>query len=383
MIRLALFLLMLPALSFGQGIDTLRVQSEAFGTDRTVLVHTPADYRYQSDAVELPVIYVLDGQHEWFVNPVLNQIEYLRYVYEIPSALVVVIPHENRNTECAIGQDGKRAEPLFNFITRDLEGPLAAYHPNDYRVIIGHSLSASFALHAFERSSGFFSGVFAHTPMDRLEEIATALEHNPNIDLDAVCIATGSPDHDKDMHHREAYEQVKANHPELFLRITLCEADLATHNAVPMVCNPLFLSKLFYNFSRRYGHIAEVDLNYKLRVPPGEVEDELKQVQLASYVGNHPYVPEIGELFGLASRYQNSGYAEHALAVYQWGMELYPHLCDFPLTVYYLVVDTDPELAKAMLLQAESIAGRMEVHNPEYDGIFHEIQAEKEANGWD
>ncbi len=45
------------------------------------------------------------------------------------------------------------------FITENLDAQLAAYHPNRYRVIIGHSFSASFALASAQRSPDFYSAV--------------------------------------------------------------------------------------------------------------------------------------------------------------------------------------------------------------------------------
>ncbi len=86
----------------GQTTDTLKFFSESFQSERTVYVETPEFYKYQSDSVNLPAIYLLDGQHEWFINPVRIMIKYLQYTHQIPQAVIVIIPLEDRNTECQI-----------------------------------------------------------------------------------------------------------------------------------------------------------------------------------------------------------------------------------------------------------------------------------------
>jgi S-formylglutathione hydrolase FrmB len=60
----------------------------------------------------------------------------------------VIIPHIDRNTECGIKSLQGEILPLHNFITEELEKQLKAYNPNEFRAIIGHSFSASFALYS-------------------------------------------------------------------------------------------------------------------------------------------------------------------------------------------------------------------------------------------
>lgn len=90
-VTLYLFLF-LPIFSIGQRIDTLTIESKVFNEKRDVYVHLPENYQYVSDSVNLPVIFVLDGQHDWFINPILSDIEYLQYTHEIPNAIIVLSP---------------------------------------------------------------------------------------------------------------------------------------------------------------------------------------------------------------------------------------------------------------------------------------------------
>ena len=115
-----------PALVFSQQIDTLSFFSETFNDQRTVYVHLPEDDLYKSEAVQFPVIYILDAQHEWFVNPVLNDISYLQYTHEIPKAIIIEVPLKNRNKECAI-DDLQDELPLHVFLTTELEVEIQKY----------------------------------------------------------------------------------------------------------------------------------------------------------------------------------------------------------------------------------------------------------------
>ena len=154
--------------------ETITIDSKAFNQKRAITIHLPADFKYQSALVRLPVIYVLDAQHEWFANPMVNNIKYLKTTYEVPNAIIVEIPLVNRNKECAIKSLDGETLPLHRFITEEIEEVLQPYHPNDYRMLIGHSFSASFALYSYLRGDGFYSAVIAHSPLDRIDELVSA-----------------------------------------------------------------------------------------------------------------------------------------------------------------------------------------------------------------
>jgi len=377
------YFFLFPCLVFGQSIDTLIIHSTALDEQRPVYVHKPSFNKYLSDDVKVPVIYVLDGQHEWFVNPVLNNITYLRYTHEIPHALVVVIPHNNRYAECAIDSLDGPALPLHTFITEEIEAALTPYHPSSYRMIIGHSFTASFSLYSQLRSNGFYSAVLAHSPLNKFEELTQALERNPNIDLSSIAVSIGSPDSDKDKYHREFYDGVKTRYPSFFESILTYEANESSHNSVPIVANPYFMEKFFYPFSRRFADIAMVDLEYKLAEKPGTVEEEMKKIEEASKIGSTYYPAEIDEINGLASRYWNSDFEDHTIAVYKDGLKHYPNHYDFHLQLYVLYSEKNPEKAKVHLKKSYELAEAFEQSQPDYEELLVELKAELQTNGWE
>jgi len=348
---LALFLVAF-CMSKAQQTDTLKLFSKAFDEERTVFIRLPEFYAYQSEEIRLPVFIILDGQHEWFVNPLLSTIRYLHYTHQIPQALTVIVPHNNRYEECTLPDLAGETLPLHVFLTEELYEALKSYNPGNYRLLIGHSLTASFALYSYLKAPGFYAGIFANTPADMLEEVLLALEKHPSAELNKIYISAGSPNRTKDIHHRKLYDKLKANHPRIFEGLNTLESNAASHNAVPIVAMPTFLNDHFYDFSIRFDDLAVVDKNYILINNPGNIEDELVLLNHAARLGNTNYPPEIPEINGIASRYLNNGYVEHAIAVFEFGRTLYPGDYEFYLILAELYFDSNKKKSRELLMEA-------------------------------
>lgn len=375
-ITLAMFV---STLLFGQKTDTLTFYSEAFNQTRTVYIKTPRIYKYRSDSTQLPVIFILDGQHEWFVNPILTNIEYLQYTHAIPSAIVVVIPHTNRVAECGI-RDISADLPLNRFITQELNENLKPYNPHDFKVIIGHSFSASFALYSHLTSSNYYSAVVANSPLDKLEALIEALEKNRAIDRSKIAISVGAKH--KDSFHRNEFDRLKLKHASFFESINTFEADYASHNALPIIATPFILTKIFDDFSFRYRGIARVNEEYKLISSPKSVPEEVESVLFASKIGSYYYPPEIPDINGIASRYLYSNYDEHALKFYELGLTYYPKFYGFHFSLYELLLVKDKQRAKGHLNEAERLLENIEAHSIEKTKMLDKIKSEKLKNGW-
>lgn len=369
------------SLSYGQELDTLKLYSQAFNQERTVYVHKPKFYKYKSEAVKLPVIYLLDGQHEWFVNPLLSDIQYLQYTKEIPQAIVVVIPLEQRNTECGI-VDLHTELPLDTFITKELDPVLQKYHPNDFKLIIGHSFSASFALYSYYRNPEYYAGVIANTPYDEMNLLVKGfMEQDPSV-RKGISISIGGIANSKDYYHRKNYEQLKRDYPGFFNSIQVFEANYSAHNAVPIVATPTLLTTVFESFRSRYNHIAKVDDSYTLTSQPQSLAQELEHLQQASTIGPYAYPPEIADINGIASRYWNNQLEAYAVEIYKLGVSYYPKYYEFYLSLYELTFPTNKEASKAYLEKAESLLLRVEGHWDGKNDLLDAIQVEKSKNGW-
>lgn len=375
-------MLLMPLVLRAQYPDTLSFYSEVFEEEREVFVYAPFDLQYASESLVFPVIYVLDGQHEWYAEPVLNDIHYLQYTHEMPDAIVVVIPHSNRVSECSVPENVQDPTPLMSFITGELEGRMESYRPGDWRLIIGHSLCASYALYAGIKEAERIRAVIAHSPYYPFPELIEELSKDGSDNDPQLAVSIGSPKATKDKYHRDVYESTKKAYPALFNSIHTFESEYASHNAVPLVANAPLLTEIFHPFSIRFSDIAVVDANYSLVQDPGAIAQELAHIQEASVIGTESYPPEIAEINGIASRYLNSGFTEHARAVYEEGIKHYPGYFEFYLTLYDLCVETNPDEARLYLDMAEEMVHRHEQSAPDYEELISAIEDERRQQGW-
>lgn len=374
--------LLISTIALGQSIDTLTFHSNAFDESRTVYVHKSEFYKYKSDSVRLPVIYLLDGQHDWFINPVLSDIKYLQYTHQIPDAIVVVIPHQNRVKECGIISLEKEL-PLDRFITQDLDEKLKDYYPNNFRVIVGHSFSASFSLYSYYNHPEYYSAVIANSPLDEMDLLVNGFNKSNTINKHSISISIGGIAKHLDYHHRKKYNQLKLEFPSFFTSISTFEANYSSHSTVPIVATPTFLTRIFNEFSSRYVEIAPVDMEYKLINEPESIEIEIQNIMQASKIGNYFYPPEIPDINGIASRYWNSGYENYAIKVYELGIEYYPNDFDSHLSLYDLYLNVNQERAHEYLNKAERLLNTIEPEGDEREEILEEIKTEKVNNGWE
>ncbi len=370
----------IPALA--QKTDTLRFYSEAFKSEREIYVTTPEFFKYQSADIRLPVIYILDAQHEWFVNPVKNSIRYLQYTHQIPQAIVVSIPHLNRNQECGIKNIDGALMPLHTFITREVDRTIESYRPNQFKMLIGHSFSASFALYAFLKSPDYFDAVIANTPLDSFKDLIVRLEKSTTVDKKKIFISVGGVEQNQDFYHRKAFEKLREESPDFFQSVNTFTAEHTGHNAVPILATPNFLTKLFAGFNGRYAGIAAVDNHYKLIELPKSLKGEQGKVEAASRLGRHFYLPEISELNGIASRYWNSDLPEYAIAIYEAGTKYYPAYFEFHVQLYELFLPKDMDRAKSHLMKAQALLMEVEQDHPERAELLAQIAAERNKQGW-
>ena len=367
---------------FAQTTDTLKFYSKAFEQERTIFITTPEFYKYQSEEVKLPVIYILDGQHEWFVNPLLNSIKYLQYTHQIPQAILVTIPLLDRYKECGIKNLTDSSLPLHQFITKEVDEKIKPYHPNEYKVLVGHSFSASFALYSYLKAPSYYSAIIANTPLDSFKEMVMAFENDKSIDKSKISISIGGNAENEDFYHRKSFDTLKSNFPLFFDSISIFIADKSGHTAVPIVTNPYLLTKLFAKFKDRYSGLAKVNDEYLLVTQPNSVNEELSKIENASKVGDYFYPPEIADLNGLASRYLYSDLNLYGIAVYEMAVKYYPKYYDFHLQLYELYLPTNIQSAKNHLDKAYELLNTVENDLPEKQEELINIHNEKKKNGW-
>ncbi len=115
-----------------------------------------------SEDIKYPVFYVLDRQNTINYNYVIQTIDYLTSILEIPEVIVVGISLEGRTrSEWTVpNHRKKRAEEFANFLADDLFDQLSVSYPvADFKTIIGHSRTAIFASYALSLRFDRFNAV--------------------------------------------------------------------------------------------------------------------------------------------------------------------------------------------------------------------------------
>jgi len=116
-------------------------------------------------------------------------------------------------------------------------------------------------------------------------------------------------------------------------------------------------------------------MNYKMIDKPMKPEDEIKKLIGLAKLGNMNYPPEISDYNGIASRYMNSEYYEHALAVYLKAMQDYPNYYEFPAYAAELSKSSNADNAKRLIEKAIELLNTYEQDLPEREEILVELNA--------
>lgn len=317
-----------------------------------MIVHVPVFHGASSPEVRMPVIILLDGQHDWFVQPVLNDITYLQYTHQVPQAITLVVPLTDRVKESADRAGNDEPLPLLRMLTEELPPLLARYHPGEYTVLVGHSFTASFALYAKRHAPDAFNAVIALSPLHRIGEHLPALAQQLHTRADDdVLLAVGGPDRQKDGGHYGPLMETWKSLPVAKGRMLLKEYLSAGHTSLPVVAFPDLLSQLFNDFPLR-DTLAPVDDEYRLLQAPPPPAELLARVEAGLRFRGTQLPWEVAEINGLASRLQGSGYDEQALAVYLRGVELYPRDAWLNASLGELLLPRDRSAGEAALGKA-------------------------------
>lgn len=363
---LALLTGLLAPRATAQSIDTLEVESRAFGAVRTVYVHLPPAHRYASSAVRMPLVVLLDGQHEWFREPVLNQLRYLQYTHEVPSTITVVVPHADRVRESAMGDVQGTEMPLLTFLAEELPVALERYRPGTHRIVIGHSFTASFALYALARRPEVYHAAIAHTPLHMIASLMPlVLQRIVEDSTRHAMVSVGGRERTKDQYHHDAVQRVFGQPEYLPLPrgLSLVVATSARHNAVPIRTTAELLSRHFLEFSMR-DTLAPVDENYRMTGAAPSIDALLRGVDSMQRFRGSIIPWEIADVNGLSSRLEASGYREHAVAVLRRGTELYPEFWQFHQSLARLLAPADTAAAAAHVRRAITLLERHERDQP-------------------
>jgi predicted alpha/beta superfamily hydrolase len=135
------------------------IQSAVMGENREILVSLPDGY--QRTRTQYPVLFVLDGSSHLLHATATTQ--FLAAARNrIPEMLVVAVPNTNRNRDNTPGAGAVKferffAEELIPWVER-------TYRASAERLVVGHSLTGSFVVHALLNRPDLFDAYIAVSP---------------------------------------------------------------------------------------------------------------------------------------------------------------------------------------------------------------------------
>jgi enterochelin esterase-like enzyme len=374
---LVVMLCLIAAFGTAQTIDTLRFHSAAFDTEREMVVHLPEFHRYASAEVRMPVIILLDGQHEWVKEPLLTNIRFLQYTHIVPQAIVVTVQHEDRLKECAPDSITQPTMPLLELLTKELPPLLKRYHPGDLTVLVGHSFTASFALYAHLAEPEAFDAVIALSPLHLVQHsmprVADRLEKHLN---ERVLVAVGGESKLLDGgHYSDLTNAVQAARIERTQgRLLFREYPSAGHTSLPIIAFADLLSTLFTPYATR-DSLIPVGLNdYKVLSPPPPPEVLLQQLEATHGFLGSTLPWGLDEANGLLSRLGNSGYSEQVILLLRKAIALYPNYYYFHAWLGDELMEQDPVAARRHLRDALQILEEYDHDDPDYVEMKAELE---------
>ena len=168
-----LLLVLLPAFSFCQRLDTLSLVSKEYNQPRKLLIYLPEEYQYQPQR-KFEVAYVFDSQARQYFDCVHSTLAFLHH--GMCPMIVIGIISENRNKDLLPGNYYEQtfnnyggnlgeADKLISFISNDL----VTYINKNYRTLptkiaIGHSNGGTFISYCLLKKPELFNAYIAVSP---------------------------------------------------------------------------------------------------------------------------------------------------------------------------------------------------------------------------
>ncbi len=164
------------------------VYSETLAENRPLQIYLPANYQ-STPNTRYPVLYLLDGDRNF--HHATGLVDYLANSMMGPPMIVVAIPNTDRNRDfapaaLAAPADSTGQGRFYTFLKTELIPHIDQTYPtNSYRILWGHSATATFVLNALAWDPELFQAYLAASP---------SLGRDPAAVADAVLAALATFD---------------------------------------------------------------------------------------------------------------------------------------------------------------------------------------------
>lgn len=150
-------------------VDKITLHSDILGEERAISVHLPNNYDYSEE--EYAVLYVFDSPSN--LTPVIGLIDHLESSYQsVPNMIIVGIENTYRNRDLIntqrddfqYSEDGGADKYSAHLKEELIPYVDSLYRTQDFRLLYGHSLSASFGAYFMAKESELIDVCFSVDP---------------------------------------------------------------------------------------------------------------------------------------------------------------------------------------------------------------------------
>lgn len=335
--------------------QTLTLKSEVLKSPPKVDVYLPSDYHQTAEKIRYPIIITLDG---WALSQTVSGVvNHLSNTASMPKAIVVAIDSDdeyawgpklyvsnsgwnNPKDTRLEGFSGGEADKYLNFLEQELLPLLdKRYRTSDFRILIGMSPSAAFALHTVWKAPQLFDAHFVFAATDVIgmgytpdttfiDKIAESLAKDPNR-KGYLYVASAQREADQKPQRQENVDAlVKALTPYTSKNFKLKAEHIANFGHYPMAL-PGLLNALDLVFPReKFGTSGKFSEFLKTDAPFDSIMNYY--ADLSAHVGFDVYPnPDLrrnaSSLRVAGYRLRNSGKYEEAEKVYRLWLDMMPN----------------------------------------------------------
>ena len=159
--------LLLPALIFGQTTKEILFHSEELKSDRKIWINTPEYYELRKDS--LHSVFLLDGNNKSLFDYTVASKRFLEgnstdlSDYKAPQSIIIGIEQaENRWNDFG---DSINSQKFLSFLEKEIIPFVKSnYRTVNYKILIGHSLGARFAINTLLNKPDLFNAIVAASP---------------------------------------------------------------------------------------------------------------------------------------------------------------------------------------------------------------------------
>lgn len=198
---LSFFVLLFLSYSAMSQVIYEKLESAKLGESRELKIQLPRNYDPEGDVI-YPLIVVLDG--DYLFEPVIGNTDYHSYWGEMPKSIVVgVNQSETRNNDLSYSAEtyfpSDEGSKFFEFVSMEVIPFMnERYLTSEFRIIVGHDMSANFLNYYLFKEKPLFRGYIALSP-DLSPEMSTRLIERLTTTQEDVFyyLATGTDDVDR------------------------------------------------------------------------------------------------------------------------------------------------------------------------------------------